>query len=109
MAGKRASFIAREGGPFVIIGVVAFALALIYLDIAFAVAASLLVFVLILIFRDPEREIPASPLGVVSPVDGRIIEVDLVDKGVLHGEAHRVRIRIDSFGTYTARAPVEGK
>jgi len=109
VAGKRASFIAREGGPFVIIGVVAFALALIYLDIAFAVAASLLVFVLILIFRDPEREIPASPLGVVSPVDGRIIEVDLVDKGVLHGEAHRVRIRIDSFGTYTARAPVEGK
>jgi phosphatidylserine decarboxylase len=28
---------------------------------------------------------------------------------VLHGEAHRVQIRIDSFGTYTARAPIEGK
>ena len=32
-----------------------------------------------------------------------------MDKGVLQGEAHRVQIRIDSFGTYTARAPIEGK
>ncbi|MDH3739235.1 MAG: hypothetical protein OER92_08565 [Alphaproteobacteria bacterium] len=76
---------------------------------ALAVATALLFFVLVLIFRDPRRAIPASPLGVVSPVDGRVVEVDLADRGVLHGEAHRVLIRIDSFGTYTARAPVEGK
>ncbi len=60
-------------------------------------------------FRDPRREVPAAPLGVVSPVDGRVVQVDLVDKGVLQGEAHRVRIEIDISGTYTARAPVEGK
>ena len=35
--------------------------------------------------------------------------VDRVTQGVLQGEAHRIRIEIDSFGTYTARAPVEGK
>jgi len=80
-----------------------------YLDIAFAVAAASLFFVFVLIFRDPRRTVPASPLGVVSPVDGRVTEIDLADKGVLQGEAHRVIIRIDSFGTYTARAPVEGK
>jgi phosphatidylserine decarboxylase len=107
--GRRNPFIAHEGIPFLIIAVVAFGLALRYLDVAFAVAAALLIFVLVLIFRDPRRRIPASPLGVVSPVDGRVIDVDLADKGVLHGEAHRVRIRIDSFGTYTARAPIEGK
>ena len=33
----------------------------------------------------------------------------LADKAVLQGEAHRIRIRIDALGTYTARAPVEGK
>ena len=109
MEGRRNPFVAREGIPFLIIAVLAFGLALQYLDILFVVATALLVFVFILIFRDPRRDIPASPLGVVSPVDGRVIEVDLVDKRVLHGEAHRVRIRIDSFGTYTARAPVEGK
>lgn len=87
----------------------AFGIALRYFDVVVAVAAAMLFFVFFLIFRDPRRGIPASPLGVVSPVDGRVVSVDLADKGVLHGEAHRVQIRIDSFGTYTARAPVEGK
>jgi phosphatidylserine decarboxylase len=61
-----------------------------------------------MIFRDPRRQIPASPLGVVSPVDGRVTAVDLVDRGVVQGEAHRIFISIDMFGTYTARCPIEG-
>ena len=61
-----------------------------------------------LVFRDPRRQIPAIPLGVVSPVDGRIKSVDLVDRGVVQGEAHRILISIDPLGTYTARCPVEG-
>ena len=109
MEGRRNPFVAGEGAPFLLAAAAAFFLALRFLDVSFAVAAGLLFFVFILIFRDPRRDIPASPLGVVSPVDGRVISVDLVDKGVLHGEAHRVQIRIDSFGTYTARAPIEGK
>jgi phosphatidylserine decarboxylase len=109
LEGRRNPFVAREGVPFLAIAAVAFLLALRYLDIAVAFALALLFFVLVLIFRDPRRGIPASPLGVVSPVDGQVVDVDLADKGVLQGEAHRVRIRIDSFGTYTARAPVEGK
>ena len=64
---------------------------------------------LFLIFRDPRRHIPAVPLGVVSPVDGVVVKVDQADKGVLQGEAHRVTVRINSLGTYTARCPVEGK
>jgi len=107
--GRRNPFVAREGIPFLLIAAGIFILALRYLDVAFAVAAALLIVVLVLIFRDPLRVISASPLGVVSPVDGRVIDVDVSDKGVLQGEAHRVRIRIDSFGTYTARAPIEGK
>ena len=109
MEGRRNPFIAREGLPFLVLTGVAFAAALRYLDVIFAVAAALLFLLLYLVFRDPRREVPASPLGVVSPVDGRVVEVDLTDKGVLHGEAHRVRMAIDSLGTYTARAPVEGK
>jgi len=109
LEGRRNPFVAKEGTPFLLVAAAAFFFALRYLDIGFAVAAALLFFVLVLIFRDPRRDIPASPLGVVSPVDGRVISVDLVDKGVLHGEAHRVQIGINSFGTYTARAPIEGK
>ena len=94
---------------FLVLAAIAFGIAARYFDVAMAVAFGLLFFVFVLIFRDPRRGIPASPLGVVSPVDGRVIKVDLADKGVLHGEAHRIQIRIDSLGTYTARAPIEGK
>ena len=75
----------------------------------FAQRGDRLFFVLFLVFRDPRRIIPASPLGVVSPVDGRVIDIELTDRGVLQGEAHIVHIRVDSLGTYTARAPVEGQ
>lgn len=109
MEGRRNPFVAREGIPFLALTAVAFGLSWRYLDVIFTVAAGLLFFLLFLVFRDPRRIVPASPLGVVSPVDGRIVAVDLTDKGVLQGEAHRVIIRIDIFGTYTARAPVEGK
>lgn len=109
MEGRRNPYIAPEGVPFLVAAAAMFGLALRYLDIIFAVAAALLFFILLLVFRDPRRTVPASPLGVVSPVDGRIVEVDLADRGVFQGEAHRITIRIDSLGTYTARAPVEGK
>jgi phosphatidylserine decarboxylase len=42
-------------------------------------------------------------------VDGRVVKIDLADRGVVQGEAHRVHISIDSLGTYTARSPVEGQ
>ena len=87
----------------------AFLVALRYLDVGIAVAIALLFFVLILLFRDPRRSVPSAPLGVVSPAAGQVIGIDLVDRGVLQGEAHQVLIRIDAFGTYTARAPIEGK
>jgi phosphatidylserine decarboxylase len=109
LEGRRNPFVAREGVPFLLLGGAIFGFSLKYLDVIFVAVAVLLFVVLFMVFRDPRRIIPASPLGVVSPVDGRVISVDLVDKGVLQGEAHRIQIRINSLGTYTARAPVEGK
>ncbi|NIA27405.1 MAG: hypothetical protein GWP02_05055 [Desulfobulbaceae bacterium] len=109
MEGRRNPFVAHEGVPFLLLGAAIFGFSLKFLDVFFVVVAGLLFLVLFMVFRDPRRVIPASPLGVVSPVDGQVISVDLVDKGVLQGEAHRIKIRINSLGTYTARAPVEGK
>jgi phosphatidylserine decarboxylase len=79
-----------------------------YLHPGYAVAAMVVLIIVCFIFRDPPRSIPGSPLGVVSPVDGTIVTVDQVVNGIFQGEGHRVVIRIDSFGTYTARSPVEG-
>ena len=109
MEGRRNPFVAREGIPFLLAIAVAFGFAFQYLDVAVTVSFGLLFFVLLLVFRDPRRIIPASPLGVVSPVDGRVVGVELADRSVLQGEAHIVSVRIDSLGTYTARAPIEGR
>ena len=83
-------------------------LAFCYLGPVYLLGPGALFVLLWLIFRDPRRQIPAIPLGVVSPVDGRVMAVDLVDRGVVQGEAHRIFISIDMLGTYTARCPVEG-
>lgn len=64
---------------------------------------------LLFVFRDPVRLIPAAPLGVVSPVDGTVIDVATVEDGLLEGTAHCIRIRVNWRGAYTARCPVEGK
>ncbi len=64
---------------------------------------------LYLVFRDANRLVPPSALGVVSPVDGEVVAVDVAEGGVLQGRAQRIVIRIDGLGTYTARSPVEGR
>jgi phosphatidylserine decarboxylase len=107
--GRRNPFVAVEGIPFLLLAAATLAFSLRYLDLGFAAVSVAALFLLYLVFRDPRRDVPAAPLGVVSPVDGHVMSVDLTDKGVLQGEAHVIRIRIDALGTYTARAPIEGK
>ena len=109
MQGRRNPFVAREGIPFLVANIAAGWLAYRYLDLLWLGAAAFLFVILFLIFRDPRRVIPSSPLGVVSPADGRVVSVERVDEGAIQGEAHRIVIRISSLGTYTARCPVEGK
>jgi phosphatidylserine decarboxylase len=108
LQGRRNPFVAREGIPFLVVALLACWVVFYYVDAIYSILPALLFVLFYLIFRDPRRVIPAVPLGVVSPVDGRIRAVDLVDRGVLQGEAHRVFIEIDALGTYTARCPVEG-
>lgn len=109
MEGRRNPFVAREGIPFLLVTGAVFVGAVRYMEWVIALPAGLLFVALWLLFRDPRRSIPAAPTGVVSPVDGTVVAVDKVHAGVAQGEAHRIRIDIDSFGTYTARSPVEGK
>jgi phosphatidylserine decarboxylase len=73
-----------------------------------ALIPAILFVYLFLVFRDPRRPVPAAALGVVSPVDGEVVAVEKTEACFLPGETYRIRIRINSFGTYTARSPVEG-
>ncbi|MEM9689938.1 MAG: hypothetical protein AAF917_10710 [Pseudomonadota bacterium] len=108
MQGRRNPFVAPEGVPLILaVGVAGWAAAT-WLHPGWSLLALLLMVILYLVFRDPRRQVPSVPLGVVSPVDGIVVKVDLTDRGVFQGEAHRILIRVNPLGTYTARSPVEG-
>jgi len=80
-----------------------------YVGFSWALLPAAMLLYLFLIFRDPQRPVPAVPLGVVSPVDGTVIAVGLTDSSILGGEAQKIILRVNALGTYTARCPVEGK
>lgn len=60
-------------------------------------------------FRDPPRNIPAAPLGLVCPADGRVIAVGDVHDPYLDRPAKRVSIFMNVFDVHSNRSPTEGK
>lgn len=109
MKSRSGLFVAPEGIPFLLALGVLTGLTWRWCGAPVA-AVPLLAFVYaLLVFRDPRRAVSTAPLGVVSPVDGKVVETARGEDGLLDGEVNRITIRVTSFGTYTARAPVEGK
>ena len=79
-----------------------------YFNPWYAVIPGALSVLLYLVFRDPHRSVPSIALGVFSPVDGEVASVEKIAQGATGAPALRVTIRVNCFGTYTARSPVEG-
>lgn len=60
-------------------------------------------------FRDPEREPPAEERLVVSPADGRVLEVvDEREERFLHAPATRISIFMSPLDVHVNRSPVSG-
>ena len=60
-------------------------------------------------FRDPERSIPEDPNAIVSPGDGKIVEI-ISEKDPLLDEAYtRVSIFLNVFNVHVNRVPISGK
>ena len=108
---------AREGIPFILI-----AMALAAASYAGALARRswplwLLAFVLTLLvlwvayfFRDPERSGPRGEHLVISPADGRVIEIKEVDEpAFIQGRAIRISVFMNVFNVHVNRYPVSGK
>jgi phosphatidylserine decarboxylase len=63
----------------------------------------------IVLFRDPERDIPSQPLAVVSPADGRVVSIRNGDDPYLQRQSIRVTVQMHPYGVFTTRSPIEGK
>ena len=100
--------IAREGWPFIAIGVV-LALALSYFGFwIFAVVAWLAVVFVVQFFRDPPRTVPAQPNAVLSPADGRVMSVERVRDPYLERDALKFSVFMNVFNVHSNRSPVDG-
>jgi phosphatidylserine decarboxylase len=109
LRGQRNPFVAQEGLPLIALALALLVLVLRYAEPWLALLPLAALVLLFLLFRDPRRFVPPVALGIVSPVDGEIVEVDITNRCVVQGQAHRVRIRVNPWGTYTARSPIEGR
>lgn len=104
-----AHLIAREGWIFIVAALLLGIFAVRLGSVGLGVVALAALVLLMLLFRDPQRPIPSAPLAVLSPVDGTIVSIEYTDRGCLDREATCITVRIDNFGAYSARSPVEGK
>ena len=97
--------VAREGWPFVAVpAVLAAGLALAgHRKLAAACGAASLA--ALGFFRDPERDVPLVPGGVLSPADGRVLSVDEVDDRFV-GRAVRVAVFLSPLDVHVNRSPI---
>lgn len=108
MKGRRHPLVATEGIPILLGCAILTGLGWYFFAWYGAVPPAIVLIILYFLFQDPRRSIPSHPLAAVSPVDGVVVSVSTIENLVTESSAHQITIRIDSFGTYTARSPVEG-
>jgi len=103
--------IAREGIPFILIGIgltcVFLILDLLVLAIPFAVLTSFVIF----FFRDPERNLVNSEKAVLTPADGKIIAIERLTNGDnrFPDTAVKLSIFMSVFNAHINRIPVGGR
>jgi len=64
---------------------------------------------LLFLFRDFHRQVPASPLAIVSPIDGKVISIEEVHDPYLDRAAKCIHLRQAMLGEFNVHSPVEGK
>jgi phosphatidylserine decarboxylase len=61
-------------------------------------------------FRDPERDIPKKPNVVVSPADGKVVEIIKESDPLLPSQNYiRISIFLNVFNVHINRVPIAGK
>ncbi len=59
-------------------------------------------------FRDPERQVPGGAGLVVSPADGKVVEIVEEENAYMGGRARRISIFLNVFNVHINRIPCAG-
>ncbi len=100
--------IAREGWPFLAIGLVVAVLASSY-SLIWSIPFWIVALFVLQFFRDPPREVPGDAKTVVSPADGRIVAVENAHDPYLERETVKISVFMNVFNVHSNRAPVDGE
>lgn len=101
--------IAREGIA-VVVAVLSAGLALVYFEAFYAAALAFgLCAVLVWVYWVPRRRPPAVPLGLLSPVNGRVARIESYEDSWLNRPALRISIEVAPPGITVFFSSTEGK
>jgi phosphatidylserine decarboxylase len=108
--GKSHFPVAKEGVPFIVpLAGISILLWILGLPVPAGFLTLLTLFVLYF-FRDPERSIPPNEKGILSPADGKIIQLEVCrEERFLKGQAIKVSIFMSLFNVHVNRIPLKGK
>jgi phosphatidylserine decarboxylase len=71
---------------------------------------SFLTLFVIYFFRDPERSIPPDEKAILSPADGKIIQIEsCIEERFLKGPAIKISVFMSLFNVHINRAPLSGQ
>ena len=99
--------IAREGWPF-LLGAAAVAAVVTWFFGWWSAPFWLLALFILQFFRDPARVLPDDPRAVVSPADGRIVEVGRAQDPYVKRDALKISVFMNVFNVHSNRSPVDG-
>jgi phosphatidylserine decarboxylase len=100
--------IAREGWLFLAAAVAASLAVGLFAGWGWSIPLWLGALFILQFFRDPPRAVPEDTRAVVSPADGRIVEVSRAQDPYLKREALKISIFMNVFNVHSNRSPVDG-
>ena len=101
--------VAPEGRPLLVGAGVGAAIATYAVGLMWSAPLWVLIVGLLVVFYEPARIVPALPLAIISPVDGKVITVEEKYDHWLEREALVIGIQAHDPGITALRSPTEGK